>query len=280
MTMEISKKALIELFEIQLEHVKKLKNIEKKYNIKVRKPNFPEYISENIIKNVIISKENITDVTGKCSGDLLSKSMGRIECKAFSSKGPMSFGPTEKWSILYILDAINWIDDKLIVYRINLSNDSNTWQNLKMNQKETFYDHCKAKRRPRINFDSIKKQLGNNIKEIFSGNIKTLFDLIIDDKFDNNKSDDNKSDDNKSDDNKSDDNKSDDNKSDDNKSDDNKSDDNKSDDIKIFKKTIKETSKKIIKEIKEPVKETSKKEIKEPVKELIKKTSKKIIKEE
>ena len=86
----------------------------------------------------------------------------KIEVKGFSSDGPSSFGPKEKWDYLYFLDATNIIENKFIVYEINLSSNSETWKNIKINKNQSFDDQCKQGRRPRISFMEIKKQIPNN----------------------------------------------------------------------------------------------------------------------
>ena len=70
----------------------------KKYNIKGRNPNFPEDISETMIMHILQSKDPTCTRDTK-SGDLWSKSEKKIECKCFTSNGPISFGPNSKWDI-------------------------------------------------------------------------------------------------------------------------------------------------------------------------------------
>ena len=50
---------------------------------KIRKPNFPEDISENIVKNFLEFETTWKEKTG----DLFSKKFGKIEIKCFSSDG-------------------------------------------------------------------------------------------------------------------------------------------------------------------------------------------------
>lgn len=106
-------------------------------------PNFPEIISENLIKFYIQDFENRNCINSK-SGDLqINNSDGKlpskIEIKCFTSQGPTSFGPTEKWEEIYFLDAINIFENGIIkIYKCNLPNDSFVWQNLQFNKNETF----------------------------------------------------------------------------------------------------------------------------------------------
>lgn len=135
----------------------------------IRRPNFPEDISENIVKFVIREKIDKTVKRSK-TGDLESQLEGQIEVKCFSAVGPTSFGPTEKWSTLYFLDATRCLENYYTVYRIALSNNSDCWKNISINKSETYQDHCQQKRRPRINWNDIKKQLPTSeISIVFSG---------------------------------------------------------------------------------------------------------------
>lgn len=128
-----------------------------------RMPNFPECVSEfigrTIMKGVYMGKGDMF-VDGK-----------RIEIKAISSKGPTSFGPSEAWDKIIFIDLRN--QEEIVVYQSNSANESKEWLDLKINKKETFGDQCKAKRRPRIGFDLIKKYIKLDI--IYRSDIKTFF---------------------------------------------------------------------------------------------------------
>jgi hypothetical protein len=159
-----------EIFKVYLLNCNQLKSFG------IRMPNFPEDISENLVKFVVRKYEKDETIIWSKEGDLLSKE-GKCEVKCFSSSGPSSFGPTEKWNILYFLDATKCLEEYFIVYKINLSNISDDWKKLKLNKKkcETFLDQCNQGRRPRIHWEEIKKQINpQNISKIFQGYIKDL----------------------------------------------------------------------------------------------------------
>lgn len=141
---------------------------------KIRKPNFPSEISENIVK-FVYNKNNKNlakwDVKG---GDLITLDGLKIEVKAYSSNGPTSFGPTEKWDILYIVDAKRYLDKRFKVYEINLKSSNIIIQNLKVSKLETYEQQCKSGRRPRINPINLIEQLGNNCNLIFNDTIHSL----------------------------------------------------------------------------------------------------------
>tara|TARA_Y100000356_G_scaffold107674_1_gene93825 strand:+ start:573 stop:1172 length:600 start_codon:yes stop_codon:yes gene_type:complete len=96
----------------------------------------------------------------------------KLEFKFFTSNGPCSFGPKEKWDTIYFLDGLNYQDYKFKLYEIPLSNVSEEWKNLKVNKTETFADQASVGRRPRIKFDSIMSQLSNNCQLIWEGDIR------------------------------------------------------------------------------------------------------------
>jgi hypothetical protein len=79
------------------------------------------------------------------------------EIKFFSSSGPCSFGPTEKWDIIYFLDGLDYKQF-----------------NFKLYKTETFRDQASVGRRPRMSFDKIKDQLIEHCELIWQGNVKDL----------------------------------------------------------------------------------------------------------
>lgn len=137
-------------------------------NKKIRHTNFPSEISENIVKFVIFHKYKIMPTWDTATGDLQCGSLS-IEVKAFSSIGPTSFGPTEKWDRIYFMDATQFIHSVFKVYECKIKNDNDIWQQLMVNKNETYGDHCKQRRRPRICFSNLYQQLGSNCQLIFDG---------------------------------------------------------------------------------------------------------------
>jgi hypothetical protein len=100
----------------------------KKLHPDCRTQNFPDYISENITKFIINKIQNLkTSQNSKepvgffnCInskiGDLEiinDNEVIKVEVKCFTSKGPSSFGPKEKWNLLYFLDATDFINYNL-----------------------------------------------------------------------------------------------------------------------------------------------------------------------
>ena len=142
--------------------------------LEVRQSNFPEDISENIVKYIIRNKLCITSTWNKKKGDLYSEEEGNQECKCFTSIGPMSFSPEKKWDILYCLDGQKWLEnDTFILYRLDLSNSQ--WNNLYINKTETLEDQVKQKRRPRIKFNMIQSQYPSHCTIIYKGTFDDIF---------------------------------------------------------------------------------------------------------
>jgi DNA (cytosine-5)-methyltransferase 1 len=170
----MNKEFIKKYFDIYKDYINQLKNVMNQNQIKVRFPNFPEIISENVVKFYIQDFENRNCINSKY-GDL-EVNNHRIEVKCFASEGPTSFGSTERWKEIYFLDATNVLKDEIIkIYKCNLSNDSDIWKNLQFNKNETFEDKCKKGQRPRIQFNILYKLLENHIQLVFDNSIHILF---------------------------------------------------------------------------------------------------------
>lgn len=166
-TLDILKKQYI----IHKSYVFNRKKSSELLKIKFRLPNFPEDISENIIKFILHKKGDTTSDWNCERGDLFSKIEGKQECKSFSSNGPSSFSPSSQWDTLYFLDAVKWMDNKFVLYRINLPSSSENWKNVRITKKETFGQLCEKKIRPRIVWSKLYPQISDFCEKIFDGNI-------------------------------------------------------------------------------------------------------------
>lgn len=172
--LDFTKENLSEFYSVHKQYVQSLKSLEKKTRLKIRHPNFPEHLSENIIKYAI-QKEGDDTVIWNCkSGDLLSALRGKLECKCFTSNGPISFTPSSDWDEIYFLDARKWLEDKFIIYRVILKYSSDEWKSIKVSKSETFRDQCKQGRRPRITWDSLYPQISMHVQPIFEGTFNEL----------------------------------------------------------------------------------------------------------
>jgi hypothetical protein len=146
-------------------YVETLNGIRRDTGLPIRGPNPPEDITENITKFILRNKYgDTTCVWAKSvgrSGDLYSDREGIQEVKAFSSEGPSSFGPDKIFKAIYFLDMRGWLQDKIILWRISVTNESREWKGLRMNNRETYEDQCIRGVRPHISFEKIIEQLGN-----------------------------------------------------------------------------------------------------------------------
>lgn len=110
-------------------------------------------------------------------GDLIVNN-AKCECKSFTSNAPISFGPTEKWDKIIFLDAREWHKDNFVVIQVNLKSDDDDWVNIYINKKETFEDQYNQKRRPRINWSHLDKQINKKNKEIiFKGTLQYILNI-------------------------------------------------------------------------------------------------------
>ena len=169
----LTKEGLIEFYNSDLSYYKTKKELCKKYSCKGRLPGLSEIVSENIIKFCLL-KNNVNCNNGKV-GDLVVNDEFKYECKCFTSDGPISFGPNEQWHSIILLDGREWFNNHFRIILINLKNSDSIWQNIKVNKTETFRDQCNQKRRPRINYDALDKQLDIKYKKVlFEGKLEDI----------------------------------------------------------------------------------------------------------
>ena len=150
---------------------------------KRRNENLPSDISENIAKFAIYKKYGIMPSWYTKKGDIIFNKKNipfyQIEVKGFMSHGPCSFGPTEKWDILYFVDAQDIMYKKFKVYEVKLSNMDKRFRNINISKEETYGNIADSGRRPRGSFYNIfKPQLGDNCKLIFDGYIFELNNFL------------------------------------------------------------------------------------------------------
>lgn len=150
----------------------------------LRKSNFSSESSENIAKFAYFKYTNNMPTWNTKFGDLQvieNNKTIKLEVKGsldLMDGGPSSFGPTECWDKLLFVDAKNTIKKNYTVYLINLNNSEFGF--IKINKNETYQEQCENKRRPRIKFSEIKKQIEDKFKKdikiikIFEGHISKL----------------------------------------------------------------------------------------------------------
>jgi hypothetical protein len=201
----LDKEGVLEFYKTDLLYYEKYKTLSNKYKCKPRKPGLSEIVSENIIK-FCLNKNNILCTNNITSGDLIVDNKYKYECKCFTSIGPISFGPKEEWEKLILLDGREWFNNKCFtsigpisfgpkeeweklilldgrewfnnkfkIILVNLKNNDTIWLNIKMNKTETYKNQCDQKRRPRIGWITLEKQIPKEyINIIFEGNIEDI----------------------------------------------------------------------------------------------------------
>lgn len=170
-------KAILTIYRNYQKTIDSVNIANKIFDRKRRKPNFPEYVSEYVVFLCIYIWISPTVFVGK-TGDLMdieNEKTLRYEVKAFSSNGPMSFGPKENWDCIFFLDVRKHPYYKL--YYLDMTNKDKIWKNIIVNKNETFEMQCKEKRRPRISFELLAKQI--KIPLLDEGNIYDLLSLKI-----------------------------------------------------------------------------------------------------
>lgn len=152
----------------------------------IRHQNTPEDITENIAKIIIRKFENDNscvwckgvDKKHGLTGDLYSNKYDKnapIEIKSFTSDGPSQFGPKKKFGVLYFLDLRKWLDDEIVLWKVNLTDTSNEFRNIKVNKTQTMGEQLLENRRPRITWDSLYPQISEFCEKIYEGPFENIF---------------------------------------------------------------------------------------------------------
>jgi hypothetical protein len=170
---------------------KKYRDDSRKRHPMVRLPNIPEDISENITKFLLrkyggdpsIKWAKCIKIDGKrVKGDLYSSKYSldsQPEVKSFASDGPSTFGPTKKFVEMYFLDLRQAFDkNNLILWRINLTNDSPEWKCIKMNKKQSNDDQCIQGRRPHICWKTLYPQIAGHCVKVYEGSFEGIFEPL------------------------------------------------------------------------------------------------------
>ena len=174
-----TKELLKKQYALHKSYVKGRIETTKEIGVKVRLPSIPEDISENIVKFILQNKLNDKTSRWDCKkGDLQSEKEGTQECKCFTSDGPSSFTPSSDWDVIYFLDAINWLNDKFILYRVLLKRTSSEWKNIKVSKRQTFEDQTKQGRRPRITWESLQPQISSYCNKVYAGTFDDIFNPL------------------------------------------------------------------------------------------------------
>jgi len=157
-----------------------------KNGLKIRHQNTPEDITENITKFIIRNYENDTScvwckgVDNKygLTGDLFSNNYEKnapIEVKSFTSNGPSQFGPGKKFGVLYFLDLRKWLNNTIVLWKVNLNYLSSEFKNIKVNKKQTMEEQLSESRRPHISWDNIHPQIPEFCEKIYEGTFEGIF---------------------------------------------------------------------------------------------------------
>jgi len=159
-----------------------LETAELSYEVRniLRMPNLPEDLTENIakfiIRNYLKDPSCVWCKSLGLPGDLTSDIANIQEVKSFTSDGPSSFGPKKKFDVLYFLDLRKWLEDEIVLFRVNLTNQSPGWTNIKMNKSETFGDMAGDGKRPHISWEKIRTQLPPDVvTEVYRGSFDGIF---------------------------------------------------------------------------------------------------------
>ena len=157
-----------------------------KNGLKIRHQNTPEDITENITKFIIRKYENDkscvwckgVDKKYGLTGDLYSNKYEKItpvEVKSFTSNGPSQFGPDKKFGVLYFLDLRKWLNNEIVLWKVNLNYQSNEFKNIKVNKSQTMEEQLLEGRRPHISWDNIYPQISDFCEKVYEGTFENIF---------------------------------------------------------------------------------------------------------
>lgn len=151
--------------------------LDREYNYVTRRNGLPEHISENIVKFVLQNYDNDPGCTWNCKvGDLHSPPQKKIECKSFTSDGPISFGPKQQWDVICFLDARRWQENIFTVWKVSRPNTDALWKNIRVNKKQTKEEQSDDNRRPRVNWETLRKQIPDEVlKCVYTGTFEDIF---------------------------------------------------------------------------------------------------------
>jgi hypothetical protein len=68
-----------------------------------------------------------------------------------------------------------WLSDKFILWKVNVSDESSEWKQIKMNKTQTYEDQCNEGRRPHISWDNIYSQIPNKCIKVYEGSFEDIF---------------------------------------------------------------------------------------------------------
>lgn len=157
----------------------------KQFTVRFRNQNMPQEMSESLaiwIARLHPSYKYLrwSKGHGSLSGDAHIPAtsvtpLKKIEIKCFTSNGPVSFGPKERWDTILFVDARSYKSYHYSLYEITLNNDSPEFRALKVSKTQTYGDQCSQGRRPRLSFSQIQSQIGqDHCKLLWSGDIRDL----------------------------------------------------------------------------------------------------------
>jgi len=179
------------------EFVIETKCLMEKSGCRIRLPNPPEDITENIVKFLI--RRQMGDKTcvwckgvDDQTGDLFSSQGGVYEVKSFTSDGPCSFGPKKKFDCLFFLDMRQWLDNHFILWRFHLSHASCLFKTIPIHRNGIMQDKCERGLRPHVSFEIIygflhdkKDEDGREIcTKLYEGTFEDIFIPILKEKVD------------------------------------------------------------------------------------------------
>ena len=83
--------------------------------------------------------------------------------------------PDKKFGVLYFLDLRKWVNNEIILWKVNLNYLSDKFKNIKVNKKQTMEEQFLQGRRPHISWVSLYPQICELSEKIYEGTFENIF---------------------------------------------------------------------------------------------------------
>jgi hypothetical protein len=77
--------------------------------------------------------------------------------------------------VLYFLDLRKWLNNEIVLWKVNLNYLSDEFKNINVNKKQTLGNQLIEGRRPHISWDNIYPQISNLYEKIYEGTFENIF---------------------------------------------------------------------------------------------------------
>jgi hypothetical protein len=162
-----------ELIDEDVGHRKHQLEIGKKYGKTPRSQGMCQEASQGIIRQVFNNVLKDKTCRNPDSGDLVSDTKGKIECKVKTCKNnaPGSCGGKQGWDTFVFGDFSKYLEDRYKIMMIQIPDTDPKWDQFKPANK----DISKKLIRPRLNWNEVLLAFKDDIEVIYEGSFDGIF---------------------------------------------------------------------------------------------------------